>query len=252
MSIGQTLADARTQAGLTVDQVSEITRIRQPLVEAIERDDFAGCGGDFYARGHIRAIARAVEIDPEPLVAEYDAAHGGAPAPSPTVIFEPERVKPDRRLAPNWTAAMAAAVVVVIAFVAFQLFSGGDDDKAGKNTAQQTSAPPSPPQAAPVPAPPPSATDVVAQVPAGVKVRVDAVDGNSWVSVTNSQGQKVFENTVPKGKSSQEFTDPTQLKVVIGNATAANLNVNGKDLGPASTKKDVVTLTFKPGDPQQG
>lgn len=250
MSIGQTLADARTKAGLTVDQVSEVTRIRQPLVEAIEQDDFAGCGGDFYARGHIRSFARAVDTDPEPLLAEYDVRFGSGPVPSPTVIFEPERVKPDRRIAPNWTAAMAAAVVAVVAFVSFQMFSGSDD-KDPKATATSTP-PPSATQAAPVPPPPPPpAQEVVAQVPVEVKVRIEAVDGPSWASVTNSAGKEVFDGVIAKGKS-QEFTDPTQLKVILGNGPVVHLNVNGKDLGQASKKDHVVRFTFRPGDSQLG
>ena len=74
MSIGAELAEARRQAGLTIEQVSQRTRIRAAIIEGIERDDFSVCGGDFYARGHIRAIARAAGADPEPLVREYDDA----------------------------------------------------------------------------------------------------------------------------------------------------------------------------------
>ena len=75
MSIGEGLAQARRQAGLTVAQVSERTRIRETIICGIERDDYSACGGDFYTRGHIRAIAKAVGTDPMPLVREYDAAH---------------------------------------------------------------------------------------------------------------------------------------------------------------------------------
>ncbi len=54
-------------------QVSQRTRIRETLICAIERGDYDACGGDFYARGHIRAIARGVGADPVPLIAAYDA-----------------------------------------------------------------------------------------------------------------------------------------------------------------------------------
>jgi transcriptional regulator with XRE-family HTH domain len=73
VSIGAALAQARQRAGLTVAQVSERTRIRETLIRRIERDDYSGCGGDFYARGHIRGIAKAVGADPGPLVEKYDA-----------------------------------------------------------------------------------------------------------------------------------------------------------------------------------
>ncbi len=59
MSIDEALAEARRRAGLTVTQVSQRTRIRQSIIEDIERGNYAGCGGGFYARRHIRAIARA-------------------------------------------------------------------------------------------------------------------------------------------------------------------------------------------------
>lgn len=74
MGIGGALAEARTEAGLTVTQVSERTRIREKIIRDIEHDDYSACGGDYYARGHIRAIARVVGTDPVPLIEEYDAA----------------------------------------------------------------------------------------------------------------------------------------------------------------------------------
>jgi transcriptional regulator with XRE-family HTH domain len=75
MDIGGALAEARSEAGMTITQVSERTRIRATIIRDIERDDYSACGGDFYARGHIRAIAKAVGADPVPLIKEYDTAH---------------------------------------------------------------------------------------------------------------------------------------------------------------------------------
>jgi len=74
VGIGGALAEARTEAGMTVTQVSERTRIREKIIRDIEHDDYSACGGDYYARGHIRAIARVVGTDPVPLIEEYDAA----------------------------------------------------------------------------------------------------------------------------------------------------------------------------------
>jgi len=95
VDIGGALAEARSEAGLTITQVSERTRIRETIIRDIERDDYSACGGDFYARGHIRAIARVVGTDPVPLIEEYDAAsvpasEGVAPGPSTPVRVDPE------------------------------------------------------------------------------------------------------------------------------------------------------------------
>ncbi|HEY6275201.1 MAG TPA: helix-turn-helix transcriptional regulator [Streptosporangiaceae bacterium] len=87
MPIGETLAEARRQAGLTVAQVSQQTRIRQTIIRAIEDDDYSPCGGDFYARGHIRSIAKVVGTDSEPLISEYDEVYR-APGAFATVSLD--------------------------------------------------------------------------------------------------------------------------------------------------------------------
>jgi transcriptional regulator with XRE-family HTH domain len=103
--IGETLAQARQQAGLTLAQVSRQTRIRETIIRKIEAGDFSECGGDFYARGHIRAIAKAVGTDSEPLIEEYDTRHR-EPGALATVSLEEllETTVPQRRL-PDLPAA---------------------------------------------------------------------------------------------------------------------------------------------------
>jgi cytoskeletal protein RodZ len=75
VSIGDALAEARSQAGLTVAQVSQQTRIRETIISGIEADDYSQCGADFYVRGYIRSIAKVVGTDPAPLIREYDTAY---------------------------------------------------------------------------------------------------------------------------------------------------------------------------------
>ena len=70
--IGPQLAAARERLRLSVDQLADRTRIRPHVIEAIEIDDFAPCGGDFYARGHLRTLARVLGVDVAPLLATYD------------------------------------------------------------------------------------------------------------------------------------------------------------------------------------
>ncbi|WP_053063638.1 helix-turn-helix domain-containing protein [Nocardiopsis sp. RV163] len=81
-TIGQTLSAARVAAGYTVADLSIRTRIREPVLRAIEQEDFFSCGGDFYARGHIRGICRTLGLDPAPLLAEYDREHASRAVPA--------------------------------------------------------------------------------------------------------------------------------------------------------------------------
>ena len=107
MSVGEDLAGARRRAGLTVAQVSERTCIRKTIICGIEGDDYSACGGDFYARGHIRAIARAVGADPGPLISEYDTAHSAQTAGLVPGPVRPARVRRRRRM--SRTAVLGAA-----------------------------------------------------------------------------------------------------------------------------------------------
>src|SRR5215472_5603997 len=102
MSIGEVLAEARRRAGLSVTEVSQLTGIRGTVIAGIEGDDFSACGGDFYARGHIRSIARAVGADPEPLIEEYDLARLGPQALTGEVTepLTPARTPQHRRPEP--------------------------------------------------------------------------------------------------------------------------------------------------------
>jgi len=125
VSIGEALAEARRQASLTVTQVSQQTRIRETIITGIEGNDYSACGGDFYARGHIRSIARAVGSDPEPLIREYDTARLGpqAIAEDVTEPVPPIRVHQRRRL--SWIAALGLALVVGLGFLAYHFFLAG-------------------------------------------------------------------------------------------------------------------------------
>ncbi len=125
MSIGATLAAARGRAGLTVGEVSQRTRVRENIIQGIERDDYAACGGGFYARGHIRAIADAVGADPAPLIEEFDETWGAAPEIIAAEALQPAmplRTRERRRV--RWTPALAAAVLAVLGFAVYKAVSG--------------------------------------------------------------------------------------------------------------------------------
>jgi cytoskeletal protein RodZ len=121
VSIGEALAEARRQANLTVSEVSDRTRIRETIINGIEGDDYSACGGDFYARGHIRAMARAVGVDPEPLIQEYDSARLG-PEAIPEDVTEPvPPIRVPRRHLRGWAAALALVLVTGIGFLGYHL-----------------------------------------------------------------------------------------------------------------------------------
>jgi cytoskeletal protein RodZ len=259
LSVGRALRQARIEAGLTVDDVSNATRVRIAIVHAIEQDDFAPCGGDVYARGHIRTLARAVRLDPDPLLARYDAEHGGRPAPTPAApLFEAERIRPERR-GPNWTAAMVAAIVAVIGFVGFTVVkgSGGSDAKSSvaegsTPTASTSTTSASPKISKPAdPKPEPSDSAIAAAPQDKVTVQVSAPDGRSWISAKDHNGRLLFDGLLKQGES-KTFQDKTKIDLVLGDAGAIKLYVNGKKIDDQFQPGQVERLTYTKGDPVVG
>ncbi|MEV5934874.1 RodZ domain-containing protein [Streptomyces sp. NPDC052079] len=255
-SVGRALQQARIAAGLTVDDVSTATRVRLGIVHAIEADDFTSCGGDVYARGHIRTLARAVDLDPAPLIAQFETEHGGGrPAPTPAApLFEAERIRPERR-GPNWTAAMVAAIVVVIGFVGFTMVKGEDEggttNVAGDATPSK-SASPTPKSKKPVdPEPKPSDSAIAAAPQDKVTVQVTAADGRSWISAKDHNGRLLFDGLLKQGDS-KTFQDSSKINLVLGDAGAIDLFVNGKKIEDDWQPGAVERLTYTKGDPQAG
>jgi Helix-turn-helix domain len=94
VTVGESLTQARYQAGLTIDELSERTKIRGTVIRSIEADDYAACGGDLYVRGYVRAIAGAVGVDAQGLIREYDQERVHASADPDATSFDLPPVPP--------------------------------------------------------------------------------------------------------------------------------------------------------------
>ena len=238
MSIGESLAEARRQAGLTIGQVSHQTRIRESIIRDIEQDDFSACGGDFYARGHIRSIAAVVGADPVPLISAYDAEHGPPGTIRAADVFEPSTpIKIRERRSPSLSMIVAVVLVAIIGFGAYRLVShnGGSRPAAAPTHRAAASAKPT---ARPTPAS--TSSDVVIHLTA---------NEDCWVLLTSGgSGSQIYMGVIPAG-SSKTWTEKQAVNVRLGNPGGVVLTVNGKLQNPNSTTP--VTLSFKPGTTTQ-
>jgi cytoskeletal protein RodZ len=244
VSIGDALATARRQASLSIAQVSQRTCIRETIIRGIERDDYSACGGDFYARGHIRSISRAVNLDPEPLIREYDAAQGPPPAITAADVFQPSTpIKFRERRRPNWTAAMALALAVIVSLVAYHVIrpqhgptsaglSAGNHGRAHPGAGNKRS----------------PATSNRSQGSAGhshaVVIRLTAAQ-DCWVQLTTAAGQTIFSGLVYAG-TARSWVERHAVSMRIGDPGAITLTVNGKSQSPGPPGQPV-TLSFGPG-----
>jgi cytoskeletal protein RodZ len=239
VSVGDALAQARSQAGLTVAQVSQQTCIRETIIRGIERGDFSACGGDFYARGHIRSIARVVGLDPEELVREYDAIHGAPHAITAADVFEPSTpIRLKERRSANWSVVMVIVLAVVLGYGVFRLVDHGTPPRpvasAGGAQGKASKSP------SPRPSPTPSTVHH-----RHLTIRLTAIQ-DCWVQFTKPHGQLLFQVDVPGG-TTRTWRFRHAVSMQIGNPGGIELTVNGKDLGHPGAYGQPVTLNFGPG-----
>lgn len=251
MSIGDTLAQARRQADLTVTQVSQRTCIRETIIRGIERGDYSACGGDFYARGHIRSIARAVGLDPEPLVREYDSTQGAPQPITAADVFEPATpIKIRERRRPNWSAAMILALAAVAGFVIYHEVSSHSGPSHNSPAASVSAG--SHPQAthSPTAQPGPSATPAAQPYANEVVISLKATQP-CWVQLTTASGKQIYLGVVKAG-ASMNWTEKQAVTLKLGNPSGVTLTVNGKNNKVAGTSKQPVTLSLGPGQSNTG
>jgi cytoskeletal protein RodZ len=243
VSIGSSLAEARRQSGLTVTEVGQRTRVRDSIIRDIEADDFSACGGDFYARGHIRSIAAAIGLDPKPLISEYDAEHGPVGTMRAADVFEPSApIKIRERRSPSLSLIVGVVLLAIIGFSVYHLTSshGGHSAQAATRPLDPAGTPK--PTARPTPRPTPSAT------PSDVVIQLTA-ESNCWVQLTRSRdGSQIYMGTVLAG-SSMTWTEKQAVKVTLGNPAGIVLTVDGKRQTPDTAQP--VTLDFSPGTSPQ-
>ncbi|WP_214109532.1 helix-turn-helix domain-containing protein [Acrocarpospora catenulata] len=248
MSIGTILTEARQQAELTVAQLSDRTRIREPVIAAMERDDFSTCGAYFYTRGHLRVLAKALGLDADEMVRLYDEECGGAPAPLPaSALFVADTpIKIREAKAPNWTMAMGVALAIVMVFGVIRMM--GSPNQEPVRTAARAAPPAAAPGARPkVPAAVPPLTRPVQTVEHPVVVRISAVRP-AWVNVRDAKGRQLFEGLIAQGKT-ETFTAKKKIQLQLANAGSVRLMVNGKDLGMPGKDGQRFQEVYGPGVP---
>jgi cytoskeletal protein RodZ len=250
VSIGDTLAEARRQSGLTTTQVSQRTCIRETIIRGIERDDYSACGGDFYARGHIRSIARAVGADPEPLIREYDTTQGAPQVITAADVFEPSTpIKLKERRRPNWSLAMAVAIALVVGFAIYHVVTSADH---GNTSAHNSGATTTSHNRQPAHPQTPTPTVSPSSHPKRHRVVIDlTATQNCWVNLATASGKTIFSGIVYAG-TAEHWTEHQAVNMVIGNPAGISLTVNGKNPVPPGSSNQVVTLSFGPGQKTVG
>ncbi len=84
-SFGENLRREREKRKITLDQISQSTKISTRMLHALEEEKFNQLPGGIFNKGFVRAYARAVGLDEEQAVADYLEASGESAPVMPEV-----------------------------------------------------------------------------------------------------------------------------------------------------------------------
>lgn len=227
ISIGDRLRQARTNAGLSTQEVADATRIPRRHIEAIEANRLTALPSGPYAIGFARAIARNVGY-PEEEAANAMRAElarvGQAGGATPYEMYEPvesSRVPP-KALA--WTVAIIG-LLIVGAYTAWRTM--GDAVPADPAVAAEAAA------ASTVEEPANAADNPSGSAAALAGPLVIRATGDVWFGLNDpATGRLAFERTLRAGESYAVPTEQRGLLLRTGRAQNLRLIVGNRELPP--------------------
>ena len=240
MSLGEFLRGARESAGLSIDELAERTSIRAGLLREIEKNNFVHCGGDTYARGHLRNIAPIISVDAQTLIDLYNKEHSSELRKIHDMLVENNVTRiPTERKTVSWKSLAIASVVVLAAIAGGQIIISNS-----KTTV--TPAVISSPTATASAEPSPTATQTTEEVPAvsgELSLTISATRGNSNIDVV-VDGKHLYKGPLFQGDS-KNFSAPTSISIYLSNAGDLDLTLNDEKLAPLGARNEEIRKTFR-------
>jgi cytoskeletal protein RodZ len=228
MSLGSMITKARKDAGFSIDDLSDATNIRTALLREMEEDEFINCGGEIYARGHLRNIAKKLNIDERPFLDTYESEQQQSVRSIQDLWVENSIMEePGKPRKVSWRVlagiSIASLLVIGIAQVVFTNSFESAVPTPTSSTAEEQS-------------------EIVSD---GTKVEVviTASRARSYLLVSNEQGQVFFDGEIAQGEE-KIYSSTSKLTLKVGNAGALDLEVNGKAVPTLGTSGQVVTVTY--------
>jgi cytoskeletal protein RodZ len=232
MSVGASLREIRERAALSTAELAARTRIPESVIVDLEQDNFTSSIGVPYVRGHIKAIARVCGATAEPILAKFESQTIPLNKSIRDLLNDMNATPTEKVKKPISWRSLAGVAVGVITFAVV----GG----AIYTNSTATNSP-----VANAPSNPKVESGPVAKKSDGVEVTLKGVNGLSWVAVSDSAGITQFSGRIRQGEE-RTFADDQLIYLVIGNAGAIQLEVNGEDLGVSGKVGEVVRLEFGP------
>lgn len=214
IGFGEKLRREREMRGVSLEEISESTKIGTRSLRALEEDDFEKLPGGVFNRGFVRAYSRFLGLDEDQTVADFDAAqkeynlaHGQVE--QATLEPEPEPESPNGL---RWLAA-AMFVLVLVAWAGYFLRRSAAEKvtQSLPNSAQQSQPSPSP---------------IAPAIPAAADSSSPASTTPVAPAIHESQEAKGVEPSPQKSKSSDASEAASPAEAGADKTTAAQTHPN--------------------------
>ena len=243
MTLGSTIRDAREAARISISSLSESTSIRMGLLTEMEDNNFKHCGGDTYARGHLRNIANRIGLNPQILLDLYDDQHSTEKRAMQDLLVENNIMQvPREKKTISWKVPALISVTVLFVIASAQIITSNQSSSPAPAPTVSSSKSAAPTQSA-------APSDSVAPAPAvtsksgPVQLTLAASRGNSYIHII-VDGKTAEKGSMFQGET-KSFTGKNVVSIYLSNPAGLDLTLNGKQLAPLGGQNEEVRRTFR-------
>jgi len=237
------ITKARKDAGLSIDDLSAATNIRGTLLREMESNNFSQCGGETYARGHLRNIAIKLSVEPQIFLTAFEDEQMHVDRTMQDFLVENSVMRePKEARKVSWKVLVTISIASLFVAGLAQIIVSNDSAPDIPVAVEESATPTASPEAT-------TATEVVpteeptVSTGQGVEVIINAVRAKSWLFVSDSSGRVLFSGQIPQGVT-KTFSSDAQLNLKIGNAGGVDVSVNGKKIDSLGADGQVVSVSY--------
>ena len=281
-SSGQLLRQAREQQQMTVQTLAAMLKVPVHKLQALEEDRWDALTDAVFTRSLALSVCRILNIPSEPVLAGLPKLEGSKLSANPEGKTLRSLMSPSHDSSSGNAFKIVAALLIAVAGSAGLYFLPQWQSEEQETveaapasvepelmfapqapgvvvSVQETTVAEQPAAAAQEPAPAPAETEAAAaavpsadaaqpaeaQAGAGPRLRF-AASGDSWVQVRDAQDKVVMEKMMKAGDVLDQAAPSRPLKVVVGNAGATTLEVDGAALNlQESARNNVARFEVK-------
>jgi cytoskeletal protein RodZ len=249
MTLGSTIRDAREAARISLESLSDSTSIRMGLLTEMENNRFTHCGGDTYARGHLRTIANRIGLNPQILLDLYDEQHSTEKRAMQDLLVENNIMQvPREKKTISWKVPALVSVTILFVIASVQIVTSNQDSSptpAPSVSASKSAEPTPAPTESSTPTPPPtqSPAPAVTSKSGPVELTLVASRGNSYIDII-VDGVKIEKGSMFQGET-KTFKGKKVISIYLSNPAGLDLTHNGKQLAPLGGQNEEVRRTFR-------